>query len=84
MDDGLRKRFLDEARALARLAHPNVVRIYELGGEAEEPHFVMEYVQGVPLTQAARRLDMRARWSCSARWWRRSSSCIRIRSCTAI
>lgn len=60
-DAELRKRFLDEARAMARLAHPNVVRIYELGGEGESPHFVMEYVQGAPLTQAAARLDLRAR-----------------------
>ncbi len=61
IDDSLRKRFLEEARALARLAHPHVVRIYELGGDAEEPHFVMEYVQGLPLTQAARRLDWRGK-----------------------
>lgn len=60
-DDSLRRRFLDEARAMARLAHPNVVRIYELGGDAEEPHFVMEYIQGSPLTVAARPLDLRRR-----------------------
>lgn len=61
VDEGVRRRFLEEARALARLAHPNIVRIYELGGECEEPHFVMEYVQGTPLTQAARRLNPRGR-----------------------
>jgi predicted Ser/Thr protein kinase len=60
-DAALRRRFLDEARAMARLAHPGVIRIYELGSEAEDPHFVMEYVQGVPLTQAARRLELRSR-----------------------
>lgn len=60
-DPSLRLRFLDEARAMARIAHPNVVRIYELGAETEQPHFVMEYVPGAPLTQAARRLDLRAR-----------------------
>lgn len=60
-DPSLRQRFLDEARAMARLIHPHVIRIYELGAEHEEPHFVMEYVPGLPLTQAARRLDPRTR-----------------------
>src|SRR5215813_12864672 len=41
----LRERFMREARALARLDHPNVVRIYNLGGANEEPHFVMEYIE---------------------------------------
>jgi predicted Ser/Thr protein kinase len=61
VNEPIRRRFLEEARALARLAHPHIVRIYELGGESEEPHFVMEYVQGTPLTQAARRMNLRAR-----------------------
>jgi predicted Ser/Thr protein kinase len=59
--DDLRRRFLGEARALARVSHPRIVRIYELGAETEEPHFVMEYVAGVPLTQAAARLGIRAK-----------------------
>lgn len=53
-NDALRTRFMREARAMARLAHPNVARIYSLGPAAEEPHFVMEYVEGTPLTGAAR------------------------------
>ncbi len=61
VNEPVRRRFLEEARALARLAHPHIVRIYELGGENEEPHFVMEHVQGTPLTQAARRMDLRRR-----------------------
>ncbi len=54
----LRARFMHEARALARLGHPNVVRIYNLGGENEEPHFVMEYIEGASLTEVARRLAL--------------------------
>ena len=54
----LRERFMREARALARLDHPNVVRIYNLGGANEEPHFVMEYIEGASLTEAARRLGL--------------------------
>jgi hypothetical protein len=56
-DDGaLRARFMNEARAMARLSHPNIVRIYRLGAAEEPPHFVMEYLEGAPLTRAARSL----------------------------
>lgn len=46
-----RARFVQEARAMARLAHPNVVPIYAI--ENVGPHLViaMEYVPGVTLAQ---------------------------------
>src|SRR5664279_2394203 len=47
---------MNEARAMARLNHPSIVRIYHLGSAEEQPHFVMEYLEGAPLTAAARRL----------------------------
>ena len=53
----LRTRFMAEARAMARLSHPNVMRIYSLGPADEPPHFVMEYLDGTPLTKAAARLS---------------------------
>jgi predicted Ser/Thr protein kinase len=49
----VRTRFMQEARALARLSHPNIVHIYNLGQADEPPHFVMEYIEGAPLTEAA-------------------------------
>ena len=52
-------RFMQEARAMAALSHPNIVAIYSLGGADEPPHFVMEYLQGAPLTEAARALNLR-------------------------
>ncbi len=58
-DTLLRTRFMQEARALAQLNHPHIVRIYDLGRPEEPPHFVMEYVAGVPLTQAARALTIK-------------------------
>ncbi len=57
-NEKVRSRFLQEARAMARLSHPNVVRIYDLGPPEEQPHFVMEYVEGVSLTEAARALTL--------------------------
>lgn len=55
----LRDRFMQEARAMARLSHPHIARIYSLGPAGEEPHFVMEYLEGASLTQAAEPLTLR-------------------------
>ena len=55
-NSALRTRFMREARAMARVTHPNIVRIYNLGRPEEEPHFVMEYVEGASLLRAARLL----------------------------
>ncbi len=56
-DAALRARFMREARAMARLIHPHVVRIYSLGPASEPPHFVMEHLEGTPLTKAAAPLN---------------------------
>ena len=39
-------RFRNEARAAARLTHPNVVQVYDSGEEQGRHYIVMEYVQG--------------------------------------
>jgi len=44
-----RRRFVQEARAGARLEHPNLVRIYDAGEDSGIPYIVMEYVQGEDL-----------------------------------
>ncbi|HEY4242465.1 MAG TPA: serine/threonine-protein kinase [Kofleriaceae bacterium] len=41
--------FLDEARLAARITHPNVVQIQDLGKIGEDYVIVMEYVEGVDL-----------------------------------
>ena len=58
-DAELRARFMDEARAMARVNHPNIARIYSLGPSGEPPHFVMELLAGAHLTAAAGRLGFR-------------------------
>ncbi len=45
-----RERFLEEARAAAKLEHPNVVHIYDVGeDEQSRPYIVMELVLGEDL-----------------------------------
>jgi eukaryotic-like serine/threonine-protein kinase len=45
-------RFANERQALAMMDHPNVARIFDAGATRKgRPYFVMEYIQGVPITQ---------------------------------
>jgi serine/threonine-protein kinase len=45
----VRDRFLQEARAVARLRHPNIVSVYSAGESNGLAYFVMEYVPGESL-----------------------------------
>jgi serine/threonine protein kinase/tetratricopeptide (TPR) repeat protein len=45
-------RFANERQALAMMDHPNIARIFDAGATAKgRPYFVMEYIEGVPITQ---------------------------------
>lgn len=46
-----KERFLAEARAAARVQHPNVVRVYEAGDVDGQPYFVMECIDGISLAK---------------------------------
>jgi serine/threonine-protein kinase len=46
-----RERFLGEARAMARIRHPNVVEVYALGEWDALPYIVMEYIHGMTLEE---------------------------------
>jgi hypothetical protein len=51
---GFSERFTREARALARLAHPHIVGVFDFGERAGFCYLLMEYVNGVNLRQAMR------------------------------
>jgi eukaryotic-like serine/threonine-protein kinase len=53
-DDETVARFEREARAAARLSHPDVVAVYDQGTEAGRAYLVMEYVPGANLRQIIR------------------------------
>ena len=53
-DRAMMERFHREAKAAARLHHPNIVALYESGETKEGPYLVAEFVDGVPLSQKLR------------------------------
>src|SRR5262245_14074724 len=49
--DELRARFFREAQACARLSHPNVITVYDMGDEDGHLYIVMEFLEGEELRQ---------------------------------
>jgi len=49
------KRFTQEARSVAKLAHPNIVQIHDFGNQDDITYIVMEYVDGGTLKDRLKR-----------------------------
>lgn len=50
------ERFRREARAVARLSHPNIVHVIDAGEDEGRPYIVFEYIDGETLKERIRRL----------------------------
>ena len=60
VDESGRRRFWREARAVARLSHPNVCQLYEVGEDVSGPFLAMELLSGEPLSLRLRSGPMTA------------------------
>jgi serine/threonine-protein kinase len=54
-DQDFIRRFQREAQAVARLSHPNIVNIYDVGQEDDIHYLIMEYVNGEDLKTILKR-----------------------------
>lgn len=50
-DEAARLAFLDEARLAGLLTHPNIVRVFDVGSDAEGPFLLMDYIEGATLSR---------------------------------
>jgi len=50
-DDRSHRRFHQEAKAVGRLNHPNIVRLHGFEVVDDTPYIVMDYIEGMPLSQ---------------------------------
>ena len=57
-DPNLTMRLVREARAQARLDHPNVCRVYEVGEVEGRAYIAMQFVDGEPLGRAAAKMTL--------------------------
>ena len=53
-DSNFQSRFIQEARAAARLADPHVVNVFDQGQDGEIAYLVMEYLPGITLRELLR------------------------------
>ncbi|MBK9260036.1 MAG: protein kinase [Polyangiaceae bacterium] len=61
VDANLGQRFLQEARAQAKIQHDHVCRVYEAGEVNGEPFIAMQYIEGESFSRMAQRLTVEQR-----------------------
>src|SRR2546426_9745433 len=49
IDEELRARFFREARSVAKIRHPNIIAIYDMGEDQNRPYIAMEHLEGADL-----------------------------------
>ena len=54
----IRERFEREAKALAKLRHPNIVRVHDYGEHEGSPYLVMDYLEGATLKEVKKPLKV--------------------------
>jgi eukaryotic-like serine/threonine-protein kinase len=57
-DPNLTMRFVREARAQARIDHPSVCRVYEVGEVQGRAYIALQFIDGEPLSKAAARMSL--------------------------
>ena len=57
-DPGMIQRFLQEARSQARLDHPFICKVYEVGAVDSKPYIAMELVEGRTLDRMSGQLEL--------------------------
>ena len=56
--------FVEEARLLASMSHPNVCQVHDLVAEEGQLYLVMEYLHGLPLSEVIKRGPIEMRQLC--------------------
>lgn len=57
-DRSMVARFMQEARAQARVTHENVCKVYEVGEVAGKPYIAMQFIEGAPLSELVHKLTL--------------------------
>jgi eukaryotic-like serine/threonine-protein kinase len=60
-EEEYRNMFMDEARLASRLNHPNIVQTFDVDEDERGPYFVMEFLEGQPLSSLIKSAARKAR-----------------------